>query len=293
MIARNRCTRFPKRRIECPSQLPAPPSSSRLRLARRRDRAQVIEGRAIVSRRSGHARVGGTDRGTVEQHQPAASSRTGARFREGRGSQPKLQIIGASAWGSTTLQSTKPPAAASGHQRSDYCFEEVADHSVGMLLSFTARSHAFRSRGEGRRWEPSTARLRRMSTLTVGIVGYGRIGRSTAQKLNGFGARVLAYTRSPHVETGRRVRRARSAAARLGCGDRAHSADCRTKHLLNRERFASMKRGAFLVNVSRGAVVETNALIEALQSGQLGWGPRSMCSRTSRMCRRHCSRCRT
>jgi D-3-phosphoglycerate dehydrogenase len=43
-----------------------------------------------------------------------------------------------------------------------------------------------------------------------------------------------------------------------------------TKHLLNRERFASMKRGAFLVNVSRGAVVDTNALIEALQSGQIG-----------------------
>ncbi len=41
-----------------------------------------------------------------------------------------------------------------------------------------------------------------MSTLTVGILGYGRIGRSTAQKLNGFGARVLAYTRSPKQEPG-------------------------------------------------------------------------------------------
>ncbi len=43
-----------------------------------------------------------------------------------------------------------------------------------------------------------------------------------------------------------------------------------TKHLFNRERFASMKRGAFLVNVSRGAVIDTNAMIDALQTGQLG-----------------------
>src|SRR5262249_8565847 len=43
-----------------------------------------------------------------------------------------------------------------------------------------------------------------------------------------------------------------------------------TKHLLNRERLALMKRGAFLINVSRGAVIDTQALIEALQSGHLG-----------------------
>ncbi len=68
----------------------------------------------------------------------------------------------------------------------DYCFEEVADHSVGMLLSFTRGLMHFDSEVKAGRWEPSTARLRRMSTLTVGILGYGRIGRSTAQKLNGF-----------------------------------------------------------------------------------------------------------
>src|SRR5690242_719043 len=84
----------------------------------------------------------------------------------------------------------------------DYCFEEVSDHSVGMLLAFTRGLMHFDREVKAGRWEPSTARLRRMSTLTVGIVGYGRIGRSTAQKLNGFGARVLAYTRSPQTEKG-------------------------------------------------------------------------------------------
>jgi D-3-phosphoglycerate dehydrogenase len=120
-------------------------------------------------------------------------------------------------------------------------------------------------------WEPATAQLRRMRTLTVGIVGFGRIGRSTAQKLAGFGARVLAYTRSPSAEDGD--------IEFVPLDDLLKQSDAvivhipltpQTKHLLNRERLASMKRGAFLINVSRGAVIDTNALLEALKSGHLG-----------------------
>jgi D-3-phosphoglycerate dehydrogenase len=142
---------------------------------------------------------------------------------------------------------------------------------VGMLLSFTRGLMHFDREIRAGRWEPSTARLRRMRTLTVGILGFGRIGRSTAQKLKGFGARVLAYTRTP------------SAADRdvefVGLEELLKQSDAvivhipltpQTKHLLNRERLASMKRGAFLVNVSRGAVIDTNALVEALRSGQIG-----------------------
>lgn len=153
----------------------------------------------------------------------------------------------------------------------DYCFEEVSDHSVGMLLAFTRGLMHFDREIRAERWEPSTARLRRMKTLTVGILGFGRIGRSTAQKLKGFGARVLAYTRTP------------SAADRdvefVGLDELLKHSDAvivhipltpQTKHLLNRERLAAMKRGAFLINVSRGAVIDTNALIEALRSGQIG-----------------------
>jgi D-3-phosphoglycerate dehydrogenase len=152
----------------------------------------------------------------------------------------------------------------------DYCFEEVADHSVGMLLAFTRGLMHFDREIRAGRWEPATARLRRMSTLTVGIVGFGRIGRSTARKLNGFGARVLAYTRSPSKEDGveflpleQVLRESDAVIVHIPL-----TAD--TKHLLNRERLALMKRGAVLINVSRGAVVDTQALIEALSSGHLG-----------------------
>jgi D-3-phosphoglycerate dehydrogenase len=154
----------------------------------------------------------------------------------------------------------------------DYCFEEVSDHSVGMLLAFTRGLMHFDREVRAGRWEPSTARLRRMQTLTVGILGFGRIGRSTAQKLEGFGARVLAYTRTPSVAD-------RDVVQFVGLDELLKHSDAvivhipltpQTKHLLNRERLAAMKRGAFLINVSRGAVIDTNALIEALRSGQIG-----------------------
>lgn len=153
----------------------------------------------------------------------------------------------------------------------DYCFEEVADHSVGMLLAFTRGLLHFDREVHAGRWQPATAQLRRMATLTCGIVGFGRIGRSTAQRLRGFGARVLAYTRSPSKED--------SDVEFVPLDDLLRQSDAviihiplnpGTKHLLNRERIALMKRGAIIINVSRGAVIETQALIESLQSGHLG-----------------------
>ncbi len=152
----------------------------------------------------------------------------------------------------------------------DYCFEEVSDHSVGMLLAFTRGLLHFDREVRAGRWEPATAQLRRMRTLTCGIVGFGRIGRSTAQKLAGFSARVLVYTRTPSNEE-RNVEF-------VSLDDLLRQSDAvivhipltpDTKHLLNRERLARMKRGAFLINVSRGAVIDTPALIDALKSGHL------------------------
>jgi D-3-phosphoglycerate dehydrogenase len=153
----------------------------------------------------------------------------------------------------------------------DYCFEEVADHSVGMLLGFTRGLQHFDREVRAGRWEPATARLRRLRTMTVGIVGYGRIGRSTAQKLNGFGARVLAYTRSPGASEKGVEFVALDDLLRQSDAVIVHSPlTAETKHLLGRERLSLMKRGAFLINVSRGAVIDTDALIVALQSGHLG-----------------------
>ncbi len=143
-----------------------------------------------------------TDRGRWSSSiSPPASSRTGRPCRRRPwGLSENLRIIGRLGVGLDNIavdEATRRGIWVTNVP--DYCFEEVADHSVGMLLSFTRGLMHFDREVKAGRWEPSTARLLRMSTLTVGIVGYGRIGRSTAQKLNGFGARrarVHAHSRS-------------------------------------------------------------------------------------------------
>jgi len=153
----------------------------------------------------------------------------------------------------------------------DYCTEEVSDHAVGMLLALARGIAYFDREVRAGRWQPDAARLRRVSTLTCGVLGYGRIGRRTARTLAGLGARVLVHTRTPAA--------ASPGIACVALDDLLRQADAiivhlpltpESRHLLDRRRLALLRPGALLVNVSRGAVVDTAALIEALQSGGLG-----------------------
>jgi D-3-phosphoglycerate dehydrogenase len=153
----------------------------------------------------------------------------------------------------------------------DYCIEEVSDHAVGMLLAWARGLVSFDREIRAGRWEPASAQLRRVRDLTCGIIGLGRTGRRTAEKLHGFGVHLLGHSRRANgavagVETAtleELLRRSDIVIVHLPL-----TAD--THHLLDRERIALMKPGAFMVNVSRGAVIDTPALIEALASGRLG-----------------------
>ncbi|MGH8296390.1 MAG: NAD(P)-dependent oxidoreductase, partial [Steroidobacteraceae bacterium] len=135
----------------------------------------------------------------------------------------------------------------------DYCIEEVSDHAVGMLLAWARGLIHFDREVKAGRWEPASARLRRVRDLTCGIIGLGRTGRRTAGKLSGFGVRLLGHARD-----------ARSAIAGVemtALEDLLSRSDAvivhvpltaSTHHLLDRKRIALIKPGAFLVNVSRG-----------------------------------------
>ncbi|WP_330351079.1 C-terminal binding protein [Streptomyces sp. NBC_00582] len=150
----------------------------------------------------------------------------------------------------------------------DYCVEEVSDHAVGMVLAWARGLAAFDRDVRAGKWRPAAAKLRRMATLTCGIVGYGRIGRATARKLAAFGCRVLAHDpyppdRAPGVEL-------TTFEELLGASDVVvlHvPLTENTRHLVGAKELALMKPGALLVNVSRGGLVDTDALIEALASG--------------------------
>jgi D-3-phosphoglycerate dehydrogenase / 2-oxoglutarate reductase len=153
----------------------------------------------------------------------------------------------------------------------DYCIEEVSDHAIGFALAWTRGIVSFDRAVRAGRWDPAQAKLRRLSQLSVGIVGFGRIGQTTARKFAAFGCRVLVH--SVPAPTPRPGIEVVGLDALLGESDIVvlHVPLVEsTRHLLDAQRIARMKPGALLVNVSRGGLVDTQAVVEALRSGHLG-----------------------
>jgi len=152
----------------------------------------------------------------------------------------------------------------------DYCVEEVSDHAVGMVLAWTRGIVAADREVRAGHWNPAGAKLRRLSTLTVGVVGFGRIGRMTAAKLSGLGANVLAtdpYAASTDV------------ISVVDLEELLPASDVvilhapltpTTHHLIGADALARMRKGSLLVNVSRGGLVDTEALVASLDRGHLG-----------------------
>ncbi|MFW0796735.1 C-terminal binding protein [Gordonia sp. CPCC 205515] len=153
----------------------------------------------------------------------------------------------------------------------DYCTEEVAEHAVALILGLTRGVAAFDRSVRAGAWQPATARLTRLSSRTIGIVGFGRIGRRTAAILSGFGCRVLA-TSSKHAQDNNIGVEIAPLPTVLAESDvvviHAPLTD-QTRHLIDATALATIKKGAYLINVSRGGLVDTAALIHALHSGHL------------------------
>jgi hypothetical protein len=147
---------------------------------------------------------------------------------------------------------------------------EVSDHAVALLLDWARGTVALDRDVKAGGWNPAGAKLRRVSDLTIGIVGYGRIGRRTAAKLQAFGCRLLVHDRKALVADGDveslslEGLLARSDAIILHV-----PLTTATHHLIDAPRLALMRPGAFLINVSRGPLVDNEALLAALQSGRL------------------------
>jgi D-3-phosphoglycerate dehydrogenase len=153
----------------------------------------------------------------------------------------------------------------------DYCVEEVSDHAVGLVLAWTRGLVRGDREVRAGRWDPAGARQRRLAALTCGVVGYGRIGRLTARKLAGLGARVITSDPFPPRDT--------HGIPVVPLDELLRSSDAvivhapltpATHHLIGPRELSLMPRGALIVNVSRGGLVDTAALIEALRDGRLG-----------------------
>jgi C-terminal binding protein len=160
----------------------------------------------------------------------------------------------------------------------DYGTEDVADSALGMALALSRGIHVLNSRlrrASGPWSYTQAAPLPRLRGRTFGIIGIGRIGTAAALRAKAFGMNVAFY--DPYVRDGHEralgVRRCETLGELL---TQAHiiSAHCpltaETRHILNRDTIAQMPRGSFVINTSRGGVVNVLDLLDALGNGHLG-----------------------
>ena len=155
-----------------------------------------------------------------------------------------------------------------------YSPHAVAEHAIALLLALNRKLHRAYNRVREHNFSLSGLVGFDLHGKTVGVVGTGKIGKLAAQIFRGFGTEVLAYDPQPAPEwAAAHGVRYTEFDALLAASDVVSlhlPLTPQTRHLLNAETFARLKPGAFLVNTSRGKLVDTTALIEALKSGRLG-----------------------
>ena len=155
-----------------------------------------------------------------------------------------------------------------------YSPHAVAEHAVALLLTLNRKTH--RAFNRVRELNFSLAGLVGFDLhgKTAGIIGTGKIGQVTAEILRGFGMRVLAYDLFPNLDWARRtgVEYVEAVSELLRNSDviSLHTPlTPETKYTIRAETIELMRPGSILINVSRGALVHTRALIKALKSGRL------------------------
>jgi D-lactate dehydrogenase len=155
-----------------------------------------------------------------------------------------------------------------------YSPHAVAEHTIGLLLTLNRKIHRAYNRVRELNFSLSGLVGFDIHGKTVGIVGTGRIGRITAQIFRGFGAEVLAYDTLPDADWA-----ATHGVRYVDFPQLLEASDIvslhvpllpETLHLLNAGTLARMKPGAFIVNTSRGKLIDTAAVIAALKSGHIG-----------------------
>lgn len=166
----------------------------------------------------------------------------------------------------------------------DYCIDEVADHTLAFILAAARQvvPHTLHLRAGNWGLAAPLDQFWTLRDKTVGIVGFGRIGREVAARLGPFKCRRLVF--DPVIAAG--------AIAAAGCEpaslvDLLAASDIVTLHcpstpntrkMLDAAAISRMKRGSLVVNLARGDLIDTPALVAALESGHLGGAALDVCN---------------
>ena len=157
----------------------------------------------------------------------------------------------------------------------DYGSDTVADHAASMMLTLLRRLPVYTAaiRRDGWVRPDIIGSIPALSSMTVGLLGVGRIGLLLAKRLQAFGTRILAT--DPYADSGRmrEVNIELVAIERLlaeAHGISLHMpATAETRHIINADSLARMRPGAVLVNTARGSLIDEAALTAALKEGRL------------------------
>jgi D-lactate dehydrogenase len=153
-----------------------------------------------------------------------------------------------------------------------YSPESVAEHTLALILTLNRHTHRAYARVREGNFALDGLLGSTLHGKTVGLVGIGKIGLAAARIFNGFGCRVLGYDPMPSPEF-------TSLGVMVALPDLLAEADIvslhcplldRTRHMIDAAALGRMKPGAMLVNTSRGALIDTCAVIDALKSRRLG-----------------------
>ena len=151
-----------------------------------------------------------------------------------------------------------------------YASDGVADYTLMLILMAIRNAKSVASSAEQHDFRLSSVRGKDLRDMTVGVLGVGHIGKAVVSRLRGFGCRVLAYNDNQNAAAG---------AEFVSLDDLLFESDIitlhmplntETHHFIGRAQLEAMKPGAFLINTARGALVDTDALIVALEAGKLG-----------------------
>ncbi|MBP85742.1 MAG: dehydrogenase [Planctomycetaceae bacterium] len=150
----------------------------------------------------------------------------------------------------------------------DYCVQEVAEHALALMLAL-ARNVAFfhHETKEGRYDLQATRPPRRLQGQTLGIIGFGHIGRGLARLAEAIGLKVIVHSRTPpsdveHLDLSTLLEKSDFVSLHASLTEQTH-------HLIGINELALMKPTAFLINTARGGLVDHAALAMALEQNQL------------------------
>jgi len=189
---------------------------------------------------------------------------------------PELRFIGLTATGTdnVNLETAARHGVAVCNIRA-YCTQSVAEHVFGCLLSLTHSLGRYAADVRAGEWQKSdnfcllTHPVRELSAMTLGIVGYGELGKGVAKTGASFGMEVIVSKRTGTNEE----RDDRVSFAELLARSDVISLHCPlnddTHRLFGAAEFLKMKNDAILINTARGGLIDSAALAEALSTGQI------------------------